>query len=601
MKIQYKATFTMTLFGVVILTLLSLGYEKYSHRVVIDKEMEKIEHISEEVALHVESHLEEKTAIAATLSSAPLIKKALLKSNAEFDALSDAERKIEIDSRNQQWMETADINDPFIRAHMTNPVAEYLKHQQIILPGEYGEIFLTNRYGVMIAATGKLTTLAHAHKYWWLAGYDEGQGRIFLDDRGFDTSAQGYVLGVVVPIRDKHEIIGILKSNVNIMGPLTDVVQKFDLRSPGRMKIVRTGGLIVSERGVTPLTARVNEALVGVLREKESGSAIIAEKNEKQFVAYSPIPITMGSEQFGFGGKQESLDHIKGNKGEAWSVVVSRSENEVSETAHETTLVIVFVGITFTLLTAAVALILGKWAARPIVELATTAQSIGEGHLNARAEVRANDEIGFLAKSLNSMVENLQVTMTSRDELKYEIKEREKVEEKLRLLSTTDELTGAYNRRAFNEYLGANIDRAMRYNEHLSMFLLDIDNFKKINDTYGHDVGDLVLKALVRVVRESVRQQDIVARWGGEEFTILLPQTGKDAALQLAERLRKKIAVNDFPKVGRITVSIGLAELQVDDTSDALVKRADLALYQAKDSGRNIVKYCEILLSSRTS
>ena len=582
----------MTLFGVVILTLLSLGYEKYSHRVVIDKEMEKIEHISEEVALHVESHLEEKTAIAATLSSAPLIKKALLKSNAEFDALSDAERKIEIDSRNQQWMETADINDPFIRAHMTNPVAEYLKHQQIILPGEYGEIFLTNRYGVMIAATGKLTTLAHAHKYWWLAGYDEGQGRIFLDDRGFDTSAQGYVLGVVVPIRDKHEIIGILKSNVNIMGPLTDVVQKFDLRSPGRMKIVRTGGLIVSERGVTPLTARVNEALVGVLREKESGSAIIAEKNEKQFVAYSPIPITMGSEQFGFGGKQESLDHIKGNKGEAWSVVVSRSENEVSETAHETTLVIVFVGITFTLLTAAVALILGKWAARPIVELATTAQSIGEGHLNARAEVRANDEIGFLAKSLNSMVENLQVTMTSRDELKYEIKEREKVEEKLRLLSTTDELTGAYNRRAFNEYLGANIDRAMRYNEHLSMFLLDIDNFKKINDTYGHDVGDLVLKALVRVVRESVRQQDIVARWGGEEFTILLPQTGKDAALQLAERLRKKIAVNDFPKVGRITVSIGLAELQVDDTSDALVKRADLALYQAKDSGRNIVKYC---------
>ncbi len=601
MKIQYKATFTMTLFGVVILTLLSLGYEKYSHRVVIDKEMEKIEHISEEVALHVESHLEEKTAIAATLSSAPLIKKALLKSNAEFDALSDAERKIEIDSRNQQWMETADINDPFIRAHMTNPVAEYLKHQQIILPGEYGEIFLTNRYGVMIAATGKLTTLAHAHKYWWLAGYDEGQGRIFLDDRGFDTSAQGYVLGVVVPIRDKHEIIGILKSNVNIMGPLTDVVQKFDLRSPGRMKIVRTGGLIVSERGVTPLTARVNEALVGVLREKESGSAIIAEKNEKQFVAYSPIPITMGSEQFGFGGKQESLDHIKGNKGEAWSVVVSRSENEVSETAHETTLVIVFVGITFTLLTAAVALILGKWAARPIVELATTAQSIGEGHLNARAEVRANDEIGFLAKSLNSMVENLQVTMTSRDELKYEIKEREKVEEKLRLLSTTDELTGAYNRRAFNEYLGANIDRAMRYNEHLSMFLLDIDNFKKINDTYGHDVGDLVLKALVRVVRESVRQQDIVARWGGEEFTILLPQTGKDAALQLAERLRKKIAVNDFPKVGRITVSIGLAELQVDDTSDAWVKRADLALYQAKDSGRNIVKYCEILLSSRTS
>jgi diguanylate cyclase (GGDEF)-like protein len=582
----------MTLFGVVILILLSLGYAKYGRRIVIDKEVENIKNISEEVALHVESRLKEKAVIAATLSSAPLIKEALLKSNAEFAALPDDERTQEIDRRNQQWMTTADINDPFIRAHMTNPVAEYLKLQQMIMPGEYGEIFLTNRYGVMIAATGKLTTLAHAHKYWWLAGYDEGQGRIFLDDRGFDTSAQGYVLGVVVPIRDKNEIIGILKSNVNIMGPLTDIVQEFGLRSTGEMKIVRTGGLIVSERDVIPLTAQVNAALVGSLRQKEGGTAIIAENDGNQLVAYFPIPITMGSEQFGFGGKQESLDHIQGNKGEAWSVIVSRSESEVSETANKTTLVIVFVGMIFTLVTALVALVLGKWAARPIVELAITAQILGEGHLNARAEVGANNEIGCLAKSLNSMAENLQTTMTSRDELIYEVKQREKVEEKLRVLSTTDELTGAYNRRAFNEYLGANIGRAKRYKALLSICLLDIDNFKNINDSYGHDVGDLALKALVRIVKESIRQEDIVARWGGEEFTILLPETGKDAALQLAERLRKNIAVNDFPKVGRITVSIGLAELQVDDTSDTLVKRADLALYQAKDSGRNIVKYC---------
>ena len=582
----------MTLFGVVILILLSLGYAKYGRRIVIDKEVENIKNISEEVALHVESRLKEKAVIAATLSSAPLIKEALLKSNAEFAALPDDERTQEIDRRNQQWMTTADINDPFIRAHMTNPVAEYLKLQQMIMPGEYGEIFLTNRYGVMIAATGKLTTLAHAHKYWWLAGYDEGQGRIFLEDRGFDTSAQGYVLGVVVPIRDKNEIIGILKSNVNIMGPLTDIVQEFGLRSTGGMQIVRTGGLIVSERDVVPLTAQVNAALVGSLRQKEGGSAIIAENDGNQLVAYFPIPITMGSEQFGFGGKQESLGHIKGNKGEAWSVVVSRSENEVSEAAHETMLVIIFVGMIFTLLTAVIALVFGRWAARPIVELATTAQTIGEGHLDARAEVHADDEIGSLAKSLNSMAENLQVTMTSRDELKYEIKQREKVEEKLRLLSTTDELTGAYNRRAFNEHLSANIGRAKRYNELLSIFLLDIDNFKNINDSYGHDVGDLALKALARIVKESIRQDDIVARWGGEEFTILLPETGKDAALQLAERLREKISGHDFPKVGHITVSIGLAELQVDDNSDSLVKRADLALYQAKDAGKNIVKYC---------
>ncbi len=592
MKIQYKAAFIMTSFGVAIVILLSLGYDMFSHRIVIDKEMENIKNISEEVALHVESNLKEKTAIAVTLSSAPLIRDALLKSNAEFAALPDDERKQEIDRRNQQWRKTADINDPFIRSHMTNPVAEYLNYQQKIMPEEYGEIFLTNRYGVMIATTGKLTTLAHARKYWWLACYNDGQGRIFLDDRGFDTSVQGYVLGVVIPIKDKNEIIGILKSNVNIMGPLTDVVQEFALRNPGRMKIARTGGLIVSERGVTPLSTQVNEALVETLRQKESGTAIIAENNENQLVAYSPIRITMGSEQFGFGGSQESIDHIKGNKGDAWHVVVTLSEEEAIENTHGVTSVIIIVGIIFTLLTAAVALLLGKWAAKPIVELATTAQAIGKGRFDTRVEVLSNDEIGSLAKSLNKMAKNLQDTMTSRDELIYEVEQREKVAEKLRLLSTTDELTGAYNRRAFNEYLHANIGRAKRYDELLSMFLFDIDHFKNINDSHGHEVGDLVLKALVRVVKESIRQEDIMARWGGEEFTVLLPQTGKDDALQLAERLREKISVHDFPKIGHVTVSIGLAELQVDDTSDSFVKRADIAVYQAKEGGRNIVKYC---------
>ncbi len=207
---------------------------------------------------HVESHLKEKVTIAVTLASAPLIRDALLKSNSAFSSLTDGTRKKEIENRNEQWKKTPDINAPFIKDHMTNPVAEYLKHQLVILPGEYGEIFLTNRYGVMIATTGKLSTLAHAHKYWWVACYDDGKGRIFLDDRGFDKSVQGYVLEVVIPIIDKNEVIGILKCNVNVMGPLTDVVQNFGLRNSGEMKIVRTSGLVVSARGIAPLTIQVN-------------------------------------------------------------------------------------------------------------------------------------------------------------------------------------------------------------------------------------------------------------------------------------------------------------------------------------------------------
>ncbi len=582
----------MTLFGTTLVVLLLWGYNLQSYRIVIDKELNNLKNISEEVALHIESHFSEKAAVALTLSSAPIIKDTLLKSNAEFGGLPEVERKQEINSRNQRWKETADVNDPFILSHITNPIAEYLKSQQIIMPGIYGEIFLTNRYGVMIAATGKLTTLAHAHKYWWIACYDDGRGRIFFDDRGFDTSVQGYVLGVVIPIKVQNEIIGIIKCNVNVMGLLTDTIRKFGMRSHGQMKIVRTGGLIVSELGVTPLSTKVQEEIVDLLSSKKIGTAIVVDDNEKQLVAFSPISATMGSKQFGFGGSNKSIDHIKGNKGEGWHIVISLPEEIAMETAHETTRLINIAGIIFTLLTATVALLLGKLTAKPLVELAVTAKTIGDGNLDIRTNVSSNDEIGSLAQSLNKMTENLQKTMTSRDKLIHEVEQRIQAEEKLQLLATTDELTGAYNRRAFNEYLNKNIGRAKRYQEPLSMLLLDIDHFKKINDTHGHDVGDQILKFLVRVVLESLRQEDIMARWGGEEFTLLMPQTGKNSALQLAERLRGKISTFDFPTAGQVTVSIGLTELHADDDADSFVKRADVALYKAKKGGRNMVMLC---------
>ena len=428
MKLQNKASIIMTFFGLVILLLLSGGYDMYSQRVFQAKELQRMLNVSQEVALHVGSCLTEKARIASTLSSSPLIKDALLKSNAEFAAFSDVQRIQEVDRLNQQWKSTADINNPFIQDHMANPVAEYLKQQRIVIPGEYGEIFLTNRYGVMIATTGKLTTLAHAHKYWWVAGFNDGKGRIFLDDRGFDTSVGGYVLGVVIPIMNNNEIIGILKSNVNVMGPLTGAIQTFNQRNVGKSRIVRTGGLIVAEQGIKPLSASVNEACKDQLRKKEDCTSIFADSSDDRFVAFSPIQITMGSEKFGFGGSKESIDHIKGNLGEGWHVVVSVNEEEANETVNRTTALIIIVGIFVTILSAFVSLLLGKWVANPIVKLAGTAQVIGEGRLDTRAEVLSGDEIGSLAQSFNNMAENLQNTMASRDELIFEIKQRKKAE-----------------------------------------------------------------------------------------------------------------------------------------------------------------------------
>jgi diguanylate cyclase (GGDEF)-like protein len=159
----------------------------------------------------------------------------------------------------------------------------------------------------------------------------------------------------------------------------------------------------------------------------------------------------------------------------------------------------------------------------------------------------------------------------------------------LQRFSTTDSLTGAYNRRMFMDLLTREMTRVGRYGELFSLLMFDIDHFKAVNDTYGHDIGDRVLVEVVQLSMETIRQSDVLARWGGEEFMVLLPQTTPEMALSMGERLREKINEYTFTGVGTLTVSIGVVHLQQLDTVDLLIKRVDNALYTAKETGRNRV------------
>lgn len=160
----------------------------------------------------------------------------------------------------------------------------------------------------------------------------------------------------------------------------------------------------------------------------------------------------------------------------------------------------------------------------------------------------------------------------------------------LQHLATTDRLTGIWNRLYFDEAVDAEIERANRYGEPLSLLLFDIDHFKAINDTHGHLLGDQVLIELTRRVRQHLRSGDVLARWGGEEFVALLPHTRAEDALHLAEKLRGLIAEEPFPAVGQVTSSFGVAQFQPSETIDLLLTRVDDALYAAKDGGRNQVR-----------
>jgi len=175
-----------------------------------------------------------------------------------------------------------------------------------------------------------------------------------------------------------------------------------------------------------------------------------------------------------------------------------------------------------------------------------------------------------------------------------EITERKRMLEELRHLATTDSLTSLYNRRHFLELCEQELRRINRHPNDIALLMLDADYFKNVNDTYGHDAGDQVLRTISRLCRAHVREMDIIGRIGGEEFAILLPQTGFSAALDVAERLRAAIAQTTLPladgQMLRFTVSIGGytfagRKLAVDE----LLKAADQALYAAKRNGRNQV------------
>jgi diguanylate cyclase (GGDEF)-like protein len=214
---------------------------------------------------------------------------------------------------------------------------------------------------------------------------------------------------------------------------------------------------------------------------------------------------------------------------------------------------------------------------RPLRLLEEGADRFGTGDLSHRVSLATQDELGHLGGTLNAMAEKLA-----------------KSQKALEDLSAHDGLTGLYNYREFHRRLTEEVQRSLRYGHPFSLLILDIDDFKAVNDTYGHLAGDEALRGLAALIRRAVRPVDEVARYGGEEFAILLPETPSPGAFAMAERIREIIATHPIAiapaqTVG-LTVSIGVSTYPQDaETEEKLIGTADQALYAAKNGGRNRV------------
>lgn len=215
------------------------------------------------------------------------------------------------------------------------------------------------------------------------------------------------------------------------------------------------------------------------------------------------------------------------------------------------------------------------------------------GHLEKRYRHRDGHIIDAyvgvtLVRDVADVPRHLIVQVLNVTDLKAATDQLQASNRELERLALTDGLTGLWNRRYFDRVLAHEWVRSKRYRVPMSLVLLDVDHFKRLNDRFGHDVGDRVLATLGRLLSEQIRSADVIARYGGEEFAMILPETGEQAAHMLAERCRQAVA--KYPWAHRpVTVSVGVASLEpgTATTASELVRRADQALYTAKAHGRN--------------
>jgi len=233
------------------------------------------------------------------------------------------------------------------------------------------------------------------------------------------------------------------------------------------------------------------------------------------------------------------------------------------------------------------AYLIGLTIVRPLDRLIARVAKVATGSLDVDLPVSGQGELGYMTGAFNHMVEQLRLGRQRLDEANQTLRERN---QELLELSVTDSLTGLFNRKHLWETLARELEGHKRHLRPLAVLMIDIDHFKRYNDTHGHLAGDEVLRRMAGIFRSSLRVSDYAARYGGEEFLMALPDTDSTMAMQVAERLRTLVAAENFGSGGpaKITVSIGVASTSGHkDEPESLVRNADTALYRAKRAGRN--------------
>jgi diguanylate cyclase (GGDEF)-like protein len=424
---------------------------------------------------------------------------------------------------------------------------------------DYIELMVVDSQGRMIATSARSPRPVEMPTDWTS---DISAGRTALGEPYRDEDLGATLLVAAVPITvPSRRFLGALTAKLSLVS-LDRALRDFSLADSGRVYLVTTDGALVT--GVAGSGARLTTASMQRLSEQDGHVTSYRNHNGDQVLG----SLRRGSEQ--------RLAVVA-------EIPATAAFREVTRMRNLTLLLVssLLVGIGL------IAYLLGLFIVRPLARLTKGAAKVAAGNLDVDLPVLSGGEVGYLTEVFNNMVVRLREGHQALDAANETLRRKN---EELETLSVTDGLTGLHNRRRLMESLTDEVRRSQRLKHTFSVLMVDVDHFKKYNDTFGHLAGDGVLARVAALLREATREVDDVARYGGEEFLVMLPETGMTEALEIAERVRARVAAEVFPG-RRITVSIGVSEFPLyGNTPEEVIAAADEALYEAKREGRDRVR-----------
>ena len=444
---------------------------------------------------------------------------------------------------------------------------EYLKsvREKFI---DYEELLVVNSNGHVIATSADQVGALGFPLDWQKRARTDSPivGEAYKDDA---LNKMAMLIAVPIKAQDSR-FLGVLAVKVNF-GTIEEILKRSPLGKTGQAYLISQDRTVIA-------TSRSRSSVLMKVKLPFDTLQSVSEME----TALEEYRDSDGKEVIGTLRQMSQLD---------WGVVAQIGKEEVYAQTVGIRIMTMTICLGLLLTIGLTAYFLGLTIVRPLDRLTNGAAKVAAGNLEVKLAVVGHSEVGYLTEVFNDMVARLREGRGALASINKTLTEKN---EELRNLSITDSLTGLHNRRHFMEVLANEVARARRHKLPFSVMMIDTDHFKKYNDTFGHQAGDDLLKKIGSICRQSLRNIDYAARYGGDEFIVLLPGTGSEGAFEVGDRIRQRVAAETLSgetERAAVTLSIGLATFRSAhaETLETIIASADSALYHAKRAGRNQV------------